>query len=329
MRFLIGAAALSLSHQATAQDVAQDVDSIPPLPKEAIAQKAIAQKEVAPQIAALQPTNVPTNVRPATTQAPRGGPPEGASSDFVLIGIGAGISTDYSGADTYNFLPTPLVIGRYKGYDFVTRGPGLMVDLVRDKRGQKVSYILGPIGRVRFDRNNANNIDDPQVAALEELDIAVELGVTAGVKVSKIFSDFDDITFMVDTVFDVAGAHGGTIITPAISYSTPLSEGIVVRLTGSANYASNDFIDTYSSINAANSLASGLAQFDGDGGIRDIGASLLLAIDLDGDVRNGGWGIFGLGSYSRLVGDSADSPIVTQTGSPNQFFGSIGIGYSF
>lgn len=300
MRFLIGAAALSFSHQATAQDV----DIIPPAPKEAIAPAA-------------------------TTQAPRGGPPEGASSDFVLIGIGAGISTDYSGADTYDFLPTPLVIGRYKGYDFITRGPGLMVDLVRDKRGQKINYILGPIGRVRFDRNDADNIDDPQVAALEELDIAVELGVTAGVKVSKIFSDFDDLTFMVDTVFDVAGAHGGTIITPSISYSTPLSEGVVVRLTGSANYASDDFIDTYSSINAANSLASGLAQFDGDGGIRDIGASLLLAIDLDGNVRNGGWGIFGLGSYSRLVGDSANSPIVTQTGSPNQFFGSIGIGYSF
>lgn len=320
MRFLIGAVALSFSHHA----MAQEVNILPPTPNEAPPQKTLIPQTAAPQIAALQPTNVPP-----VTAPPRGGPPQGASSDFLLLGIGAGFSADYSGADTYDFLPTPLVIGRYKGYDFATRGPGVMVDLVRDKAGKKINYILGPIGRVRFDRNNANNIDDPQVAALEELGIAVELGATAGIKVNKIFSAFDDITVMVDTVFDVTGVHGGTIISPAIIYSTPLSEGIVVRLTGSANYGSDDFIETYSSINAANSLASGLAQFDADGGIRDIGASLLLAIDLDGDVRNGGWGIFGLGSYSRLVGDSADSPIVTQTGSPNQFFGSIGIGYSF
>lgn len=272
-------------------------------------------------------TDIPTDGAP-TNDGIRGGPPAG-SSDFILLGIGAGISTDYAGADSYDFLPTPLVIGRYKGIDFATRGPGITVDFIRDKRGDKVDFILGPSFRFRFDRNNADNIDDIQVAALEELDIALEVGVTAGVKFNRILSGFDDISLMVDAQADVLGAHGGYVISPSLTYSTPFSAGIVARLSGGITYASDDFVDTYSSINAANSAASGLAQFTGAGGIRDWHTSLLIAYDLSGDVRDGGWGLFALGSYSRLLGDTARSPIVTETGSPNQLFGAIGIGYSF
>ncbi len=41
------------------------------------------------------------------------------------------------------------------------------------------------------------------------------------------------------------------------------------------------------------------------------------------------WALFGVASYKRLQNDIATSPIVRNTRSPNQFFSSIGLGYSF
>lgn len=251
------------------------------------------------------------------------------NGDFLLIGIGAGVSPDYAGADNYDFITAPLVIGNIKGIGFATRGPGIAVDIIADKPQKKIDYIFGPLVRFRFNRNNADDIEDAQVVALDELDTAVELGFSAGFQINRILSDFDDLTVWVDAAWDVAGAHSGSVITPAFTYSTPLNKGTLARLSAGITYASDDFVTTYSSIDTANSLASGLAEFSADGGIRDVNSSILLAFDLDGDIRNGGWGIFGIGSYTRLLGDSANSPIVTETGSANQFFGAIGIGYSF
>jgi outer membrane scaffolding protein for murein synthesis (MipA/OmpV family) len=39
--------------------------------------------------------------------------------------------------------------------------------------------------------------------------------------------------------------------------------------------------------------------------------------------------VFGLGQYSRLVGDFKRSPIVAQRGSANQWLGAIGLAYTW
>jgi len=55
------------------------------------------------------------------------------------------------------------------------------------------------------------------------------------------------------------------------------------------------------------------------------GGSRLLS--LSGERK--GWALFGIASYKRLQGDMARSPIVSLTGSADQFFGSVGLGYTF
>ena len=56
---------------------------------------------------------------------------------------------------------------------------------------------------------------------------------------------------------------------------------------------------------------------------------MLTAVDLDGDVTNGGFGLIFLGSYSRLLGDPKRSPVTSIRGSASQWFGAIGVGYTF
>jgi outer membrane scaffolding protein for murein synthesis (MipA/OmpV family) len=78
-------------------------------------------------------------------------------------------------------------------------------------------------------------------------------------------------------------------------------------------------------------LASGLPAYSeaGNGsGFKKIGVNLTGGLSLSGDLRKG-WALFALGGYSRMLGDYADSPIVSIAGSKNQWVGAVGVGYTF
>jgi outer membrane scaffolding protein for murein synthesis (MipA/OmpV family) len=250
------------------------------------------------------------------------------AGDWVTVGLGAGLSPSYDGSDQYELFPAPLVQGSVKGIDFGARGPGLYVDLIADgNSGKDVKFLAGPLLRFRMDRNN--DIKDPVVRLLGKKDVAVEVGATAGVSFSNILHPFDTVTISSDIQWDVAGAHKGRIISPSISYATPLSTAIFTMFSLSATHVDGNYADTYFSIDQAGSIASGLPLFDAKGGWKSYGASLLGAVDLSGDARDGGWGIYGLINYSRLTNDAARSPVTSLRGDADQWFMAGGISYTF
>ena len=250
------------------------------------------------------------------------------AGDWLTLGIGGGYGPSYEGSDDYTLFPAPLAQGSLSGFDFGARGPGLYVDLVRDSNAEgNVKFLAGPLVRVRTDRNS--NIKDPVVRSLGKEDVAIEIGATAGVSFSKVLNPFDSLTLSTDIQWDVAKAHRGRLISPNISYSTPLSTAIFTNLSLSATHVDGNYADTYFSIDAAGSAASGLPVFDAKGGWKSYGASLLGGFDLSGDVRDGGWGLFGLVSYSRLTGDAKRSPVTAIRGDADQWFLAGGISYTF
>lgn len=250
------------------------------------------------------------------------------AGDWLTIGIGGGYGPSYDGSDDYILFPAPLAQGSVAGFDFGARGPGLYVDLVRDSNAEgNVKFLAGPLIRVRTDRNN--NIKDTVVRALGKEDVAIELGATAGVSFSKVLNPYDSLTLSTDIQWDVAKAHRGRLISPNISYSTPLSTAIFTNLSFSATHVDGNYADTYFSIDAAGSAASGLPTFDAKGGWKSYGASLLGGVDLSGDARDGGWGVFGLVSYSKLTGDAKRSPVTSIRGDADQWFLAGGISYTF
>ena len=125
------------------------------------------------------------------------------------------------------------------------------------------------------------------------------------------------------------GAHKGMVVEPSVTYFTPLSKGIATALTVDAEYGTNRFMDYYYSITPAESQASGLDPYDAKAGFTRMGARLLTGIDLDGDLTNGGLSLILIGSYSRMLGQAKDSPIVSDRGSANQWLGAVGVGYVF
>ncbi len=287
----------------------------------------------APQMLAAQEAPPPVApVGPPAGNPSNGGPPpfiKGESvfdGDWVTLGIGVGLSPSYTGSDDYRPFPLPIVQGEVAGIGFSPLGPGLALDfLTGEEEGLDISF--GPAFRIRSDR--VDGIDDPVVELAGELDRAVEVGVAAGISKRGIGTRRDSISLKIGARADVAGAHDGIIIEPSLGYFAPLDRGTAVSFSLNASIVDDNYADYYYSVNGVQSAASGLAPFEADGGLQSVGASTFIAYDFDGNALNGGMSAVFIGSYSRLVGDAADTPYTSVRGDADQFFAGLGLGYTF
>ena len=252
-------------------------------------------------------------------------------SNVLTVGIGAAVIPSYEGSDDYRVIPVPQLRGKVSDFALWTRGPSLYIDAIPN-RGEGIDFQLGPVAGVRFDRTSRKSIKDAAVRALGERDVAVEVGGFVGIgKTGVLTSDYDNLSARVAITKDVAGAHDSYVITPAIEYFAPLSTRSFVGLGVSADYVGKKYGRYYYDVDAAGALASGLPAYSraGEGsGFKKVGVNLTGGLSLSGDLRKG-WALFALGGYSRMLGDYADSPVVSIAGSKNQWIGAVGIGYTF
>lgn len=246
---------------------------------------------------------------------------------WFSLGVGGGYGPSYEGSDDYVFYPTPLIQGRIAGIGIQPRPAGIALDLIPDP-DEGVGFALGPVAKVRF--NRSRQIKDPVVEAAGELDTAIELGANAGLAFPKVLNPYDSLSFGVDALWDVNGAHSGMTFAPTVAYFTPLSRAMAASLSLSAEHGDSEFTDYYYSVTPAQRAASGLPLFDADGGgWTKAGATLLLGLDFDGDLTNGGLAGVLVGGYSRMLGDAKDSPYTSLRGSADQWFAAVGVGYTF
>jgi outer membrane scaffolding protein for murein synthesis (MipA/OmpV family) len=193
------------------------------------------------------------------------------------------------------------------------------------RKGARVAF--GPAVRFRGDRNN--RIGDEVVARAARLDAALEVGGNVAVSFPGVFKPFDQLTIGVQARWDVLGAHDGMIIEPQVSYRAPLGRAMSLQVQASAEFVDDSFADYYFTVSPAQATATGLSQFRAEGGLNRVGTVAILAYDLDRNSLNGGWSLTGIGGYSRLLGDSADTPYTAVRGNANQFIIGLGVAYTF
>jgi MipA family protein len=245
----------------------------------------------------------------------------------LTIGLGGAYVPSYEGSDDYILTPIGLAFGKVSGFGFATRGTALYIDLIPDTRDAPVDFNFGPLANVRLDRTN--RIKDPQVRALGELDTAIELGVWAGLTKNGVLHEYDSIGVRVAWQKDVTDTHESSVVTPAIEYSSPVSEKTLVSCSLQAEHVGDGYGRTYFSVTPAGALASGLPVYAADGGWKNWRTTLLLGQALTGDLRNPKLSLFGGIGYSRLLGDIARSPIVRVAGDRDQYFATLGLAYTF
>ncbi|PKP92653.1 MAG: structural protein MipA [Alphaproteobacteria bacterium HGW-Alphaproteobacteria-16] len=241
----------------------------------------------------------------------------------LSIGLGVAYLPDYEGSNDKRFTPLPAANGTVAGMSFTVLGNRASLDVIPEVAGKDWNFQLGPVAVINLNRTNRDAIHDPRVAALGEIDTAVEVGGYVGIGKTGILHDYDTFSISASYRYDVTKIHKSGIITPSVAYTTPLSTKALVGLFASAEIVEDEYARTYFGVTPTGSIASGLPVFTPKGGQKNINLSGMFTYALTGDLTKGVALVTGF-NYSKLVGDFADSPIVSIAGSRHNW--TIGAG---
>src|SRR3954452_4367275 len=234
----------------------------------------------------------------------------------ISLGLGAACPPDYEGSNDYK--PTPLWSLRLGNlYD-----PETYVSLVgvtlRSNFIPSEHWRLGFTGRFIKDYDN---VEDEKVKNISSTEKALMVGGTVGY-------DFlaglkQDAALELDGLADALHGNGYTL-TPRFRFRTPVSDSLLFEATASGTYASGDYMGNFFGVTPGDARHSGLHVYDANSGFKDVAFSASLTYSLSEH-----WSLTGLGSFERLLGDAADSPIVNHRGSEDQGIGALLLSYRF
>lgn len=257
-------------------------------------------------------------VTPVSAQAD--GPPGRSrvpESWRVSLGLAPIASPVYEGADAYGLSVFPDIRLRYRDRFFASVPNGIFY---RAWNGDRLK--AGPIARIRFGREEDQGgspflvTGSPDgLTGLGDVDAAMEIGAFASYRFGRYlgraelrrgFGGHDGVVG--DLSLDLTGRAG------ALRYAIGPRVG----------FGSADFLAPYFGVNAVQSAATGLSEFDADGGINRVGVGANAILPRG---RRTTWFFFA--GYNRLVGDAADAPLVSERGSPNQLTVGASVSWSF
>jgi MipA family protein len=225
----------------------------------------------------------------------------------IMLGGLTFLSPDYEGSDDVKVQGFPFIDVNWRNRFFLNFQQGLGMNIIRNKNftfGTSIGYY----GSREEDDNEA-------LRGLGNIDGGVEGRVFVFVPVGS-------ISFTSMYRRDLSGNHDGAILSVGVLYFRPVTQKLRVNLQGRLNYASDKFMNTYFDINLSQASRSKMAVYDADAGVKDISAFNILIYSF---TRH--WNVVSFMGFSRLLGDAANSPIVKERGTANQF--SFGLGFSY
>lgn len=117
--------------------------------------------------------------------------------------------------------------------------------------------------------------------------------------------------------------HGGTLASLSATYQTALGRTLVFA-GPSLTWASDDYTQSYFGITPAQATRARRAAYAAEGGLRDVDFTVVAVHPLGGS-----WQLTGFASYTHLLGDAADSPLVAIDGDESQVTVGLGLSYQF
>ncbi len=121
------------------------------------------------------------------------------------------------------------------------------------------------------------------------------------------------------------GGASGVMANLFVDAIIPLSPAMILSGGPRARYVTSGLESPYFSITQAQSITSGYPVYNAGSGFQAVGAGTQLKYRF-----NPSWATYGFVEYDKLVGPTANSPIVTGPGgSANQWTFGLGLTYSF
>lgn len=247
--------------------------------------------------------------------------------DFLIVGVGLASIPDYEGSNERKTTLAAGVAGRIGGVGINARAAGFSLDFIPDPPGQDFAISLGPV--VRYRSNRTGPAADPVVATLPRLPGVVEAGVAGSINLRHLLNAHDVLSIGSDLRWDITGHGGGMIVSPGVSYLTPLSRAQVFGLQFGFNWVNRRYAAFEYGIDAEGGAASGLPQYAGRAGIKDLSLGAFTAYDLNGDLLDGGFALAVGANYQRLQGPAAETPLTAARGRRDQWILAAGLSYTF
>ena len=157
--------------------------------------------------------------------------------------------------------------------------------------------------------------DHPELAGLEDIDPAVELGLGVVYRQTN-WQAFGEVR-------QGFGGHDGITGTLGADLIFRPSDRWTITAGPRLNLGNGEYAQTYFGISAAEAAASSFGSYDADGGLLGAGFEIEGIYQIDDR-----WAVQSSLSYLRLQNSAADSPI-TQAGSEDQWRVSIGLSRAF
>jgi MipA family protein len=239
--------------------------------------------------------------------------PPALSGWIITIGADSRAVPRYVGSDSdaWAIVPVPYFDMRRPGSPEAFHSPRDGTGIALFDNGV---FAIGPVGSLIWQRKQTAS------AALNGLGNVNFTGLIGG------FADYWAVPWLRTRVEVMEGVGGATGVMTGLSMDAviPLSTALIWSGGPRARYVTGGLEDRYFSITQAQSIASGLPIYNASSGWQAVGAGTQLKYRF-----NPTWATYGFIEYDKLVGPTANSPIVSgPAGGSNQWTFGIGLTYS-
>ena len=248
-----------------------------------------------------------------------------ADSDWeFMVGLGAMYGPNFEGSDTSTVSALPMFNITWRDRVFFGMRDGLGAHVYKSDK-MRISTSIGfDLGRDEDDSKFLYGLGDVDASATLNAGIEYELGpITPFAKVRQHLGGTNGLQaeFGIEAGLPVAVLLGKREFQNKDATAAHVRNGTMLTAEISTDWASENYMQDYFGVNARQSAASGLGQFNAGAGFKSVNASVGMMVPLGKQLMlNGSLG------YSQLIGDAADSPITRDEG---QFTAGLFLAYRF
>ena len=241
-----------------------------------------------------------------------------------FVGLGVISKPDYEGSDDNETTAAPFGMYNWASGRYVDLGGTggsenagrLSLNLITTDSSE--TWTFGPLIQFRLKRDD--DVENQQVEKMKEVDAATELGVFVGFETGPWSGE---LSF----AGDVSDEHDGYLVYLKGGYELMQTSKVLVALGVETSWADSNYMETYFGVDNNNVGTSGLPFYKPDSGFKDVSLSLTGVY-----FFNKSWALAGVASYTRMLNDAEDSPLVEGNqgvGDKNQPAAIVAVAYTF
>ncbi len=229
----------------------------------------------------------------------------------LTLGAAGYISPGYVGDDSVELKGSPIISFGRTGTEkrFSSRNDNISIAFI-----DTGSFRAGPTGKLVFERDEDT---DEDLDGLDPVRFGGEIGGFAEIY------PLDWLRLRGEVRHGIR-SHDGVVAELYADAFYDVTPAIRVSGGPRASFASADYFDAYYGVDAEEAAESGLSEYEPGGGANFIGLGGAVTWKTTDKVTTS---LFG--EYSRLMDSAADSSLVDERGSPNQFTIGISASYRF